>query len=389
MSELSNTGKRDIDTKPISLLLFRGLDPTTSPQEIFTTLRLMPDPSCTLSSANSIQRVIMIRKREGNQSHSFAFVHYITPEVATVARSIMSSKQFFPHGVTIGSQSPQICYAHLNSLHPIQTRSKWSFPLADQNVKHWDKDVHGLAYLPLGPPTPSRVTIPSPNGNSTPPTPTRAVMIPSSDCDSRGEAQVSQPGRVQAQGKTKLNLDHQRRKSRSQIRMTSNKPADPLAVIDSTSNAHPRKEDRNVVIVETINSKKRIRSSTPLEEPPTSHTREVKSEDVDIKPNLTGEAGGVENHSVSRLGRGTSSISAIVENHRFSSITDLLGNPMASKFVAFKLLADLFLPVVRDEDYLKFISVLANPDKVTMFIILLHTTPENICKMWLYDQAGI
>ncbi|KAI7959231.1 hypothetical protein MJO28_003022 [Puccinia striiformis f. sp. tritici] len=193
--------------------------------------------------------------------------------------------------------------------------------------------------------------------------------------------------------------------------MTSNKPADPLAVIfqqrqyiadnhqncmihllsikDSTSNAHPRKEDRNVVIVETINSKKRIRSSTPLEEPPTSHTREVKSEDVDIKPNLTGEAGGVENHSVSRLGRGTSSISAIVENHRFSSITDLLGNPMASKFVAFKLLADLFLPVVRDEDYLKFISVLANPDKVTMFIILLHTTPENICKMWLYDQAGI
>ncbi|KNE96329.1 hypothetical protein PSTG_10447 [Puccinia striiformis f. sp. tritici PST-78] len=148
--------------------------------------------------------------------------------------------------------------------------------------------------------------------------------------------------------------------------MTSNKPADPLAVIDSTSNAHPQKEDRNMVIVETINSKKRIRSLTPLEEPPTSHTREVKSEDVDIKPNLTGEAGGVENHSV-----------------------NLLGNPMASKFVAFKLPADLFLPVVRDEDYLKFISVLANPDKVTMFIILLHTTPEDICKMWLYDQAGI
>ncbi|POV99903.1 hypothetical protein PSTT_13483 [Puccinia striiformis] len=106
-----------------------------------------------------------------------------------------------------------------------------------------------------------------------------------------GEAQVSQPGRVQAQGKTKLNLDHQRRKSRSQIKITSNKPADPLAVIDSTSNAHPQKEDRNMVIVETINSKKRIRSLTPLEEPPTSHTREVKSEDVDIKPNLTGEAG--------------------------------------------------------------------------------------------------
>ncbi|POW10894.1 hypothetical protein PSTT_05616 [Puccinia striiformis] len=96
----------------------------------------------------------------------------------------MSSKQFFPHGVTINSQSPQICYTHLYSFHPIQTQSRWSFPLANQNVEYWDKDAYGLAYLPLGPPTPARVTIPSPNGNSTPPTPTRAVIIPSSDCDS-------------------------------------------------------------------------------------------------------------------------------------------------------------------------------------------------------------
>ncbi|POW14363.1 hypothetical protein PSHT_07421 [Puccinia striiformis] len=150
---------------------------------------------------------------------------------------------------------------------------------------------------------------------------------------------------------------------------------------------------------ETSNARSRTgerpaRSTTPLEDPPTSRAREEEAVDVGMEKavqstSLTDGATGVEKKSSSPLEHKTSSIHASREDEQVDSFKHILQHPIDTRAEAIKSLEDLFSQDIKGQNFIKLVSVLENSEKASFFSILVHNSTKDVCKMWLYQEAGI
>ncbi|KAI9616191.1 hypothetical protein KEM48_005450 [Puccinia striiformis f. sp. tritici PST-130] len=171
---------------------------------------------------------------------------------------------------------------------------------------------------------------------------------------------------------------------------------------DSTTGSHPEAgppATEKSLPSETSNARSRTgerpaRSTTPLEDPPTSRAREEEVVDVGMEKavqstSLTDGATGVEKKSSSPLEHKTSSIHASREDEQVDSFKHILQHPIDTRAEAIKSLEDLFSQDIKGQNFIKLVSVLENSEKASFFSILVHNSTKDVCKMWLYQEAGI
>lgn len=76
-----NDGTRDIGSAPSSTLLFRGLDPLTAEDEIFSTLSRVGGRANQEIAKGGVRRVMVAKDRASRSSWGFAFVQFVDVRV--------------------------------------------------------------------------------------------------------------------------------------------------------------------------------------------------------------------------------------------------------------------------------------------------------------------
>ncbi|KAF8321821.1 hypothetical protein DL93DRAFT_2072756 [Clavulina sp. PMI_390] len=109
----ANDGTRDIGSAHVPVILLRGLDTVSTPENIAQSLRESEGPG--KKSAKGLRRVILIRDRASKISTGIAFVEFVDTRAASIVLANTMSPTLFPNGFRISDIPVAASFAHPHS----------------------------------------------------------------------------------------------------------------------------------------------------------------------------------------------------------------------------------------------------------------------------------